>query len=165
MKQLDSLEIKLCQLQGKLFETSVNKTPYSSPVFIRRFMLSTVANSFDNKSFLFQTISFEDCFDMIDMEFGKTSYGKTKYTADQMFWIGYIYRCISIKYNLRSKVVYHLFNAEDIVKFYNIGHTFDPVDMAERMMESINYDTRSNYEKSLSIMRKLIQEEKESSTI
>ena len=78
-----------------------------------------------------------------------------------MFWIGYIYRVIALKYNLSSKAVYKLFNAEKIIKYYNIGHTFDVVDFAERMMESIHYDTSSNEEKTLKLMRKLWNEEKQ----
>ena len=42
MKPLDSIEIKLCQLQAKIFEASVKNTTYSSPIFIRRFMLSNI---------------------------------------------------------------------------------------------------------------------------
>lgn len=155
MKPLDSIEIKLCQLQAKIFEESVKKTNYSSPIFIRRFMLSSIAKSFDEKKYLFQSISIEETFDLLDEEYGQSEYGKTKYTEDQMFWIGYIYRCIAIKYNLTSKVVYEMFNAREIVKHYNIGHTFDIVQAAERMMESINYEADIE-EKSIKCMRRLM---------
>ena len=161
MKPLDSIDIILCRLNAKLFEESVKKTRYSSPVFIRRFMMSTLAKSFDKKVYLFLSTSSEECFDMLDEEFGESTYGTKKYTKDQMFWIGYIYRVIALKYNLSSKAVYKLFNAEKIIKYYNIGHTFDVVDFAERMMESIHYDTSSNEEKTLKLMRKLWNEEKQ----
>lgn len=160
MKPLDSIEIMLCRSQAKLFEASVKKTQYSSPIFIRRFLNSTIADSFDNKSFLFQTMSSDEVFETIDLEFGKSTYGKTKYSEDQMFWIGYIYRCICLKYNISSKTVYKLFNAEDIVKYYNIGHTYDVVDMAERMIENIKYDNSTNQEKALKAMRRIIYNEK-----
>ena len=161
MKPLDSIDIILCRLNAKLFEESVAKTRYSSPIFIRRFMMSTLAKSFDKKVYLFLSTSSEECFDMLDEEFGESTYGTKKYTKDQMFWIGYIYRVIALKYNLSSKAVYKLFNAEKIIKYYNIGHTFDVVDFAERMMESIHYDTSSNEEKTLKLMRKLWNEEKQ----
>ena len=164
MKPLDSIEIKLCQQQAKIFEKSVKMTSYSSPVFIRRFMFSNIAKSFDDKLFLFQSTSIDEIFDLLDEEFGKSDYGKTKYTEDQMYWIGYIYRCISIKYNLTSKVVYRLFNAREIVKHYNIGHTFDIVQAAERIMEDINYDDNIE-QKSISCMRRLIFLEKATSLI
>lgn len=158
MKPLDPIEYKLCQLQAKIFEESVKKTNYSSPVFIRRFMFSDVAKSFDDKQFLFQSISNDEVFDLLDEEFGKSNYGSVKYHEDQMFWIGYIYRCISIKYKLTSKTVYSLFGAKEIVKHYNIGHTFDIVQAAERMMESINYEDDIE-KKSIEYMRKLMKSE------
>ena len=155
MKPLESLEIKQCQLQAKIFEASVKQTPYSSPIFIRRFMNSSVSKTFDEKKYLFLSSSITDVFDTLDEEFGKSSYGKIKYTEDQMFWIGYIYRCIAIKYNLTSKVVFELFNSKDVIKYYNIGHTFDIVQAAEWMMESINYNNDIE-QKSLNVMRRLM---------
>ena len=160
MKPLDSMEIRLCKMQAKLFEESVSKTDYSSAIFIRRFMLSTVAKSFDNKTFLIQTISLDEVLELLDQEFGDSSYGRIKFSREVMFWIGYIYRCLAIRYNLSSKVIYHLFNTKEILKYYNIGHTFDIVDMAERMMENINYKETSNQEKSYQAMKRLIYEEK-----
>ena len=164
MKPLTSIEIKLCQLQAKIFEDSVKKTKYSSPIFIRRFMLSSIAKSFDEKTYLFQAVSIDETFDLLDEEFGMSNYGQIKYTEDQMFWIGYIYRCLSIKYNLSSKAVYNLFNAKEIVKHYNIGHTFDIVQAAERMMENINYETDIQ-KKSLACMRRLMYSESLASLI
>ena len=66
----------------------------------------------------------------------------------------------SIKYNLSSKNVYSLFKANDIVKYYNICHTFDIVDAAERMMESIKYDNSSVEEKSYKSMKRLMYTDK-----
>ena len=155
MNPLTSIEIKLCQFQAKIFEDSVKRTNYSSPIFIRRFMFSNIAKAFDDKTYLFQSVPIDETYDLLDEEFGTSTYGKIKYTADQMFWIGYIYRCISIKYNLNSKTVYNLFNAREIVKYYNIGHTFDIVQAAERMMENINYEDDIE-KKSVECMRRLI---------
>lgn len=76
MCKLDLMELKLCQLQAKMFEESVTKTTYSSPVFIRRFMLSKVAVSFDNKSYLIQSTTKDYCFEVLDETFGKSNYGK-----------------------------------------------------------------------------------------
>ena len=94
MKPLNSDEIKLCQLQAKLFEDSIEKTNYSSAIFIRRFMLSEIVKSFDDKTFLLQTISNDKVFDTLITEYKDTNYGSKKFSKDQLFWIGYIYRCI-----------------------------------------------------------------------
>lgn len=153
MKPLDSIEIKLCRLQAKIFEESVKKTKYSSLVFIRRFMLSNLAKQFDDKTYLYNTNS-QDIFNMIDQQFGTSDYGKIKYTESEMFWIGYIYRCICIKYNLTSKYVYSLFNATNIIKYYSIAHTQDVVKAASMLMESINYNSDIE-EKSYKLMKRM----------
>ena len=160
MKPLSSIEIKLCQKQAKIFELSVDSVEYSSPIFIRRFMFSSVAKSFDKKLYLFTTESENECFNILNEEFGQSNYGKNKFSKQEMFWIGYIYRCICIKYNLSSKSVYKLFNANEIIQYYNICHTFDIVDAAERMMESINYDNSSIEEKASKILKSLMRKEK-----
>ncbi len=156
MKPLSSIEIKLCQKQAKIFEDSVKKAKYSSPIFIRRFMHSSIAKSFDDKLFLFMNESEDDVFSSLDEEFGKSCYGSLKYSEDQMFWIGYIYRCISIRYRISSKSVYKLFNAKEVVKYYNICHTYDIVDAAERMMEAISYDSASIEQKAYKVMKRLM---------
>lgn len=154
------MELKLCQAQAKIFETSVAKTNCSSPVFIRRFAYSSISKSFDDQTYLFGFDSIYEVVDLINEEFGKSKYGKIKYIADQMFWIGYIYRCICIKYNLSSKSVYRLFDGRKIVDYYNICHTFDIVDAAERMMESINYDNSSPQQKAYKIAKRLLYTQK-----
>ena len=160
MNPLTTMEIKLCQAQAKIFENSVSKTNYSSLIFIRRFMYSTIAKSMDKRVYLYQSDSITDALNTINEEFGESSYGKIKYSEDQMYWIGYIYRCISIKYNLSSKNVYKLFNGDKIIKYYNICHTFDIVDAAQRMMESINYDDSSIEERAFNNMKRLLYTEK-----
>lgn len=165
MKPLSSIEIKLCQKQAKIFEESVEKTDYSSPIFIRRYMHSSTAKSMDDKLFLYTSDSINDVFKNIEEEFGISNYGKEKFSKDQMFWVGYIYRCISIKYNLSSKSVYKLFNAKEIVKYYNICHTFDIVDAAERMMESVHYDNSPIEQKAYECMKRLMLENNKSNIL
>lgn len=155
MKPLTSLEIKLCQAQAKIFEISVKKTNYSSLIFIRRFMYSSIAKSMDDNVYLYQSDTIDDTLNKLNEEYGKSNYGKIKYSEDQMYWIGYIYRCLCISYKLSSKNVYKLFNAEKIVKYYNICHTFDIVDAAERMMESINYNDSSIEDRAYKSMKRL----------
>ncbi len=156
MKPLDSIEIKLCQAQAKIFEASIDKVQCSSPIFIRRFMNSSVAKSMDGKLYLFTSQTSDDAFDALDEEFGESCYGKEKYDADQMFWIGYIYRCLVIRYGLPSKYVFRLIKGTQIIKYYNICHTFDPVDACERIMDGIGYDDSSVEEKAYKAMRRLL---------
>ena len=178
MKPLTSLQIKHCQVQARIFEKSIKRVNYGSCFFIERFMNSSVAKMFDEELFMFSTIADEDVFDILDEEFGNTKNKYKKYSKDEMFWIGYIYRCISFRYHLSSKEVLKLFSPKEIVKYYYIGHTFDIVGCAERMMEKIGYEKSSNIkncedeaeneikfdplveEKAYELMKKLIYEER-----
>ena len=160
MKKLDFNERKLCQIQGKIFEESTNKVECSSLIFIRRFMLSNLSKKFDDYSFLVMAFDINDCFYEIDNEYGSSSYGKTKYSKNEMFWIGYIYRALSIIYKLSSREVFKFFNAKKIVTYYNIYHTFDIEQAAEKMMESINYQLPNLEKDAYKLLKKLIIREK-----
>ena len=160
MKKLDYNERKLCQIQGKIFEESIEKVQCSSLIFIRRFMQSSLATKLDDYSFLVMALDINDCFFEIDNEYGFSSYGKIKYTKNEMFWIGYIYRTISIIYKLPSRQVFRMFNAKEIVKYYNIYHTFDVEQAVEKMLETINYKVLDVEKEAYKLLKKLIIREK-----
>ncbi len=47
--------------------------------------------------------------------------------------------------------------SKEIIKYYNICHTFDIVDAAERMMENIDYDNSPIEEKASKILKDLMR--------
>ena len=102
-------------------------------------MLSKLVVKFDDYSYFVTSLDINDCFEEISKEYGESMYGKIKYSKNEMFWIGYIYRALAILYKLSSKKIFSLFNSREIVKYYNIYHTFDIEDACERMMENIGY--------------------------
>lgn len=160
MKRLDFNERKLCQIQGKIFEESIEKVGCSSLIFIRRFMQSKLSTKFDDYSFLVMALDINDCFYEIENEYGVSSYGNIKYSTNEMFWIGYIYRALSIIYRLPSREVFKFFNAKKIVTYYNIYHTFDIEQATEKMMESINYHIPDLEKDAYKLLKKLIIREK-----
>ena len=160
MKDLDFNERKLCQIQGKIFEESIDKVDCSSLIFIRRFMKSKLSKNFDDYSFLVMSLDINDCFYEIENEYGKSIYGKIKYSKNEMFWIGYIYRALSILYKLPSRKVFSIFNAKEIIKYYNIYHTFDVKIAAEKMMESVNYKALDLEKDAYKLLKKLVIREK-----
>ena len=153
MMPLEYHELCLCRLQAKIFELSVKDTNCSSPVFIRRFMMSKYVKVFDEFDYLFMSCNLEDTFDELDEEYGKSTYGKIKYSQDEMYWIGYIYRVIAIKFNLTSKQIFKLFKASEIIDYYPIYHTYDIVDAASRMIEEKLGSKQSNQERVLEFIR------------
>ena len=66
MKNLDFNEIKICQMQGKIFEESLEKVETSSLIFIRRFMFSNLTKKFDDFSFLTIAFDIDDVFKEIE---------------------------------------------------------------------------------------------------
>lgn len=77
-----------------------------------------------------------------------------------MYWICYIYGALSYLYELSSRSVYQLLPAQEIVKYYNIYHTFDIEEAAERMMENIGYKKEDNTVYGLKVMKKLFLRDK-----
>ena len=158
--KLETVDLKLCQIQGKIFEESIGSLNCSSQVFIRRFMNSKVAKSFDDKSYLAQTSSIRDVYDELEEEYGAFSYGKEKFSMNEMHWIGYVFRCMSIAYGLSSKQIYKMFPSNDVRSYYFIYHTFDIVEAAERMLETKGYDFSSVTKKKKKIYRRLLYNQK-----
>ena len=153
--RLDTLDLNLCRIQGDIFEKSIQKLNCSSQIFIRRFMNSKIATTLDNKSYLTQSNNIDEVYDELEEEYGPFNYGKEKFSMNEMQWIGYVFRCMSIVYNLSSKAIYKMFPANDVRTYYNVFHTFDIVQAAERMLETKNYDFEDNTHKGLRIYRRL----------
>lgn len=92
IKKINRDGLLLCELQAKAFENSIDKMESSSEIFIRRFMKSKIAKRLDNQSILDSNIQANDILTLVDEEYGATDYGSVKYTHNEMYWIGYIYR-------------------------------------------------------------------------
>ena len=155
MRKLDYNEFKLCQILGRIFEKSIELSNLSSSMFIRRFMTYEGTKCFFDKSYLSLSNNDEDIIYELNNAYSETK-NKTVYTKNQMYWIGYIYGALSYLYDLSSKTIYKLFPAKEIVKYYNIYHTFDIEEAAERMMENINYVKEDYNIRGILISKRLI---------
>ena len=113
MRKISKDGVILCTLQAETFEKSVEKMDTSSEIFIRRFMKSEIAKRFDNESILESNIQANDILELINEEYGISNYGSVKYTRNEMFWIGYIYRYFAFTYNMTSAQIYKI-NAYEI---------------------------------------------------
>lgn len=108
MKKMDKDGMLLCELQAKTFELSLKLTETSSEIFIRRFMNSDVVKELDNTSFLETNLQPKDIIEYIQQQYGGSQYGSVKYTENEMYWIGYIYRFFSYTYEFQSTRVYKI---------------------------------------------------------
>ena len=136
MKKIDKNGLLLCDLQATAFEWSVDKIESSSEIFIRRFMKSEIAKRFDNESVLETNIQANDILQLVDEEYGVSDYGSVKYTRNEMYWIGYIYRYFAVTYELTSPQVYKIVKPKELRGLFLPYHTMDPAQAIERILEA-----------------------------
>lgn len=136
IKKINRDGLLLCELQAKAFENSIDKMESSSEIFIRRFMKSKIAKRLDNQSILDSNIQTNDILQLVDEEYGATNYGSVKYTHNEMYWIGYIYRYFSFTYDLSSSQVYKIIKPKELRGLFLAYHTMDPSQAIERILEA-----------------------------
>ena len=89
---MDELQIKLCDIQGRLFELSAEKK-IPSAAFIKAFMISDVAKALDSRYNRMQWMGEEYLLDEVISTAGDSLTGAGEvYQKDVLYWIGYIYR-------------------------------------------------------------------------
>lgn len=136
IKKINRDGLLLCELQAKAFENSIDKMESSSEIFIRRFMKSKIAKRLDNQSILDSNIQANDILALVDEEYGATDYGSVKYTHNEMYWIGYIYRYFSFTYDLSSSQVYKIIKPKELRGLFLPYHTMDSSQAIERILEA-----------------------------
>ena len=146
MKKINKDGLILCELQASAFENSIDKMNSSSEIFIRRFMRSKIAKRLDDESLLESNIQANDILQMVDEEYGVTDYGSVKYTHNEMYWIGYIYRYFSITYELTSAQIYKIVKPKELRGLFLPYHTMDPAQAIERILEAKGVLTDENME-------------------
>ncbi len=138
MKKIDKSGLLLCELQAKTFELSAAALSMSSEIFIRRFMNSQIAKTLDNGNILETNIQARDLLDRVEEQYGPSNYGKIKYSTDELYWIGYIYRYFSYTYDKSSLQVYKIVKPKELRQLYLPYHTIDSAQAIERILEAHN---------------------------
>lgn len=123
---MDSLELKLCDIQGRLFELSVAEG-YDSEKFVPFFMNSNVAKSLDSKYNRLQWAGEEYLLEELKAEGNeKLIKGTNTFSSEIMYWIGYIYRYWHYTKGESSVIIYRQANVNTMHRNYMIFHTMDP---------------------------------------
>lgn len=146
MNRIDKDGLLLCELQAKAFEASVESSEVSSEIFIRRFMNSNVALSLDSGDILQRNTQAKDILMRIEDEYGYSTYGSVKYTKNEMYWIGYIYRYYVYTYKLSSVQGYKKIKPKELRGLFLPYHTMDPGQAIERILEAKNLILDENAE-------------------
>ena len=119
---MDSIQLKLCDIQGRMFERS---TAYASEGFIRDFMNSEVAEHLDSPYNKLQWMGEEYLMDELKDEKKLDTDGE-KYSPEVLYWIGYLYRYWACTRGEKSKRIYRQAPAKTMKRNYMAFHTFDP---------------------------------------
>lgn len=135
---MDELQLKLCDIQGRLFELSAEKK-YNSAIFVKIFMTSNTAKELDSKYNRMQWAGEGYLLEEVADAAGDTlSTDGEVFAKDVLYWMGYIYR------------YWHYYSGEDSIKIYKqapiatmkrnytIFHTMDPVLAIEDLKEIYN---------------------------
>ena len=162
MKKINKDGLLLCDLQAKTFESAVDLTSVSSEIFIRRFMNSKIAKAMDNESILQTNIHEKDILDMVEEQYGKLKYVSIKYTHNEMFWIGYLYRYFSYTYDLSSVQVYKIVKPRELRGLFLAYHTMDTSQAIERILEAkgLLFDEETEIRRQFEIFKKVRQNTK-----
>ena len=87
---IDELQLKLCDIQGRLFELSAEKG-YGSAAFIKAFMTSETAADLDSKYNRMQWAGEEYLLDeIVSANASLASSDGKVFSADVLYWIGYL---------------------------------------------------------------------------
>lgn len=137
MRRFDHGGLLLAEYQGKLFEKSVELN-CSTGIFVRRFIHSELLKKLDVNNPVMVSLDINEGLDSITEQFGETDYGKEKYSADAMFWMGYMYRYISYTREASTKFVMDLWDYKKMSDLYYSFHTQDPEWCVRSMLEMLN---------------------------
>ena len=160
MKKISKDGLLLCKLQAEAFENSIDKMDTSSEVFIRRFMKSEIAKRLDNESILESNIQANDILELINEEYGISNYGSVKYTRNEIYWIGYIYRYFASTYEMSSTQVYKIVKPKELRGLFLPYHTMDPAQAIERILEAKNMivDEETELKRQYEIFKRIRKE-------
>ncbi len=130
---INELEMKLCDIQGRLFELSAQKG-YSSATFIKAFMTSQTAKALDSKYNRMQWAGEEYLLEEVAAT-GELTAGGEVLPKDVLYWIGYLYRYWHYYTGEDSTKIYRQAPAETMNRNYLLFHTMSPELAIEKLKE------------------------------
>ena len=133
-----SLQLALCDTQGKLFELS-GERGYDSETFIKAFMTTDISKDMDKEFHHVQWAGKEYIMSrMEDENFNEISNNGLVFDNETLYWAGYIYRYWNIYTGESSKDIYKQAPAKIMQTVYLMYHTMSPELAIDRLKESYN---------------------------
>lgn len=132
---MDEIALKLCDIQGRLFELSADKG-YGSVAFVKAFMTSDTAKALDSEYNRMQWMGEEYLLEEVVTAAGNEVIANGEvFPKDVLYWIGYIYRYWHYYSGEGSAKIYKQAPVETMKRNYMIFHTMDPVVAIEDLKE------------------------------
>lgn len=125
MREFDANGLRLAEFQAAVFEKSAARFQCSSKIFMRRFLHSDLLSVLDGNESAKIFLTTDEALDEIEKQFGKSTYGKIKYSAESLFWMGYLYRYISYTRETETPFLFRIFSYEQMNGLYFTYHTQD----------------------------------------
>lgn len=154
MRNCDDLCLELSKYQGSLFELSFSYLKCSSKYFLKKFMHSNLAKRLDRPGFIFESLDIKTALDELKNE-TDLSKGYVKISPQILYWIGYLYRYWSYRYEVSSKFLFQSIQLDELVNLYDAYHSLDVEEAINRINESKKISYFSSLEDQLEILRKL----------
>ena len=131
-----SLQLTLCDTQGKLFELS-GERGYDSESFIKAFMTTDISKDMDKDFHHVQWAGKEYIMSrMEDENPDAINNNGLVFDNETLYWTGYIYRYWNIYTGESSKDIYKQAPAKTMQTVYLMYHTMSPELAIDRLKES-----------------------------
>ena len=135
-KIMTDFDLKLCDVQGRLFVLSVTQG-YGSNKFIKTFMKSETARELDSSYNCKQCFGEEYLFDeVIEMAGDIFKENDEVYPSECIYWIGYIYRYWHYHTNESSKEIYKQAPVKVMKQNYEKLYIMTPAEVIELLKET-----------------------------
>ena len=122
---MDALELKLCDIQGRLFELFLS-TDYDAESLVKAFMNSELAKNLDSEYNRMQWAGEEYLLEeLIATCKDKLTQKKENVTKEVLFWMGYVYRYWHFYTKEESAKIYKQAPFETMNVNYLMFHTMD----------------------------------------
>ena len=142
IKTLNNFERHLCDIQGRLFENSAKKG-LDSTDFIEKFMNSKTCEFMDMEYDRLQWAGEEYILENLLEETPLRPFGE-KYSNDELFWVGYLYRYWHLLTGEKSRDIYSQATARRMKDCYFGFHALDVSMAIEDLKEIYRQETERN---------------------
>ena len=130
---MNALELKLCDIQGRLFELFAD-VEYSAESLVKAFMTGEIAKNLDSEYNRFQWAGEEYLLAEV-ADCAEISKNGAVFDKEVLYWAGYLYRFWHFFTGEDSKEIYKQASAETMSRNWLMFHTLTPEIAIDNLIE------------------------------